>query len=117
MVDDFVAPEVVAGAHGPALEVVERHALAEHEARVGRVEEVLVEGPSKKDPACGRAAPVRTSSSTSRPSGGARRRRPRRRRVTYAAPHWLRGDLVDRRPECRADPPASSPHPVVAERV
>ena len=31
--------------------VVERSALAKHEARVGRVEEVLVEGPSKKDPA------------------------------------------------------------------
>ncbi len=31
--------------------VVERSALAKHEARVGRIEEVLVEGPSKKDPA------------------------------------------------------------------
>ncbi len=31
-------------------EVVERSALEQHEARVGRVEEVLVEGPSKKDP-------------------------------------------------------------------
>jgi tRNA-2-methylthio-N6-dimethylallyladenosine synthase len=30
--------------------VVERSALARHEARVGRTEEVLVEGPSKKDP-------------------------------------------------------------------
>ncbi len=30
--------------------VVERSALARHRARVGRVEEVLVEGPSKKDP-------------------------------------------------------------------
>src|SRR4029078_13150746 len=30
--------------------VVERSALARHEARVGKGEEVLVEGPSKKDP-------------------------------------------------------------------
>ena len=51
MVDDFVAAEVVAGAHAPA-----RRAWSsatrwrKHEARVGRIEEVLVEGPSKKDP-------------------------------------------------------------------
>ncbi|MEZ5216528.1 MAG: tRNA (N6-isopentenyl adenosine(37)-C2)-methylthiotransferase MiaB [Ilumatobacteraceae bacterium] len=31
--------------------VIERSALAKHEARVGRIEEVMVEGPSKKDPA------------------------------------------------------------------
>ncbi len=31
--------------------VVERSALARHRARIGRIEEVLVEGPSKKDPA------------------------------------------------------------------
>ena len=30
--------------------VVERSALAKHQARVGRVEEVLIEGPSKRDP-------------------------------------------------------------------
>ena len=30
--------------------VVERSALLQHEARVGRVEEVIVEGPSKKNP-------------------------------------------------------------------
>ena len=31
-------------------EVVERHALKRHETRVGRVEEILVEGPSKDTP-------------------------------------------------------------------
>src|SRR4051794_2910630 len=31
--------------------VVERSALARHRARVGRIEEIVVEGPSKKDPA------------------------------------------------------------------
>jgi tRNA-2-methylthio-N6-dimethylallyladenosine synthase len=30
--------------------VVERSALHRHRARIGRVEEVLVEGPSKRDP-------------------------------------------------------------------
>ena len=51
------------------VEVVERHALAQHEARVGRVEEVLVEGPSKKRPeVVVAAAPARTSSCTSQPT-------------------------------------------------
>ena len=50
MVDDFVAADVAQSRMTRLTEVVERHALARHEARVGRVEEVLVEGPSKKDP-------------------------------------------------------------------
>ena len=80
------------------VEVVERHALAKHEARVGLVEQVLVEGPSKKDPSVwsgrtrqnklvhfvpddGSLAPGSTADV----------------RITSAAPHWLRGDRVDRR--------------------
>ena len=49
-VDDFVAPEVIAERFERLRVVVERSALAKHRARIGRVEEVLVEGPSKKDP-------------------------------------------------------------------
>src|SRR4051812_47142232 len=49
--DDFVAPEATAERFERLTVVVERSALARHQARVGRVEEVLVEGPSKKDPA------------------------------------------------------------------
>jgi tRNA-2-methylthio-N6-dimethylallyladenosine synthase len=45
MVDDFVDPDVVKTRMTALVEVVERHALAKHEARVGRVEQVLVEGP------------------------------------------------------------------------
>ena len=48
--NDFVAPAVAAERFQRLRVVVERSALAKHEARVGRVEEVLVEGPSKKDP-------------------------------------------------------------------
>ena len=47
----FVAPEVVQERMQRLVEVVEGHALRKHEARVGRTEELLVEGPSKKDPA------------------------------------------------------------------
>ncbi len=49
-VDDFVPAEVVAERFERLRVVVERSALAKHQARIGRVEEVLVEGPSKKDP-------------------------------------------------------------------
>ncbi len=49
MADRFVDP-VVAGERFARLRVViERSALAANEARIGRLEEVLVEGPSKKD--------------------------------------------------------------------
>jgi tRNA-2-methylthio-N6-dimethylallyladenosine synthase len=50
-VDDFVAADVVAERFERLRVVVERSALAKHRARIGRTEEVLVEGPSKKDPA------------------------------------------------------------------
>jgi tRNA-2-methylthio-N6-dimethylallyladenosine synthase len=73
--------------------VVERSGLARHEARVGGVEEVLVEGPSRKDDAVltGRtrqnklvhfaADPIRAGSYATV-------------RVTSAAPHHLRGELL-----------------------
>ena len=38
MTDDFVAPEVAQERMRRLVEVVERHALAKHEARVGRTE-------------------------------------------------------------------------------
>ncbi len=51
MPDRFVDREVVAERFERLRVVVERSALARHRARVGRLEEVLVEGPSKRDPA------------------------------------------------------------------
>jgi tRNA-2-methylthio-N6-dimethylallyladenosine synthase len=50
MVDQFVDPAVVAERFQRLRVVVERSALLKHQARVGRIEEVLVEGPSRKDP-------------------------------------------------------------------
>src|SRR6476659_241390 len=49
-VDDFVPADVIAERFERLRVVVERSALAKHQARVGRCEEALVEGPSKKDP-------------------------------------------------------------------
>ncbi len=51
MSDRFVPAEVAAERMERLRSVVERSALHRHRARVGRVEEVLVEGPSKRDPA------------------------------------------------------------------
>jgi tRNA-2-methylthio-N6-dimethylallyladenosine synthase len=50
MEGDFVDPAVASERFARLRLVVERAALRRHEARVGRVEEVLVEGPSKRDP-------------------------------------------------------------------
>jgi tRNA-2-methylthio-N6-dimethylallyladenosine synthase len=50
MTEHFVPAEVAAERFGRLRVVVERSALAKHEARVGRTERVLVEGPSRKDP-------------------------------------------------------------------
>ncbi|MDP9465428.1 MAG: MiaB/RimO family radical SAM methylthiotransferase, partial [Actinomycetota bacterium] len=49
LTDQFVDPATAAERFQRLRVVVERSALAKHEARVGRIEEVLVEGPSKKD--------------------------------------------------------------------
>ena len=51
MVDDFVDAEVIKERFARLKEVLDRSALAKHEARVGRREEVLVEGPSKRNDA------------------------------------------------------------------
>ena len=51
MVDDFCDPEEVHERYERLRVVIRRSALNKHQARIGRVEEVIVEGPSKKDPA------------------------------------------------------------------
>src|SRR5437763_2120311 len=49
MTDSFVPSDVAAERFQRLRVVVERSALQKHEARVGRVEEVVVDGPSKRD--------------------------------------------------------------------
>ena len=74
--------------------VVERSALLRHQARIGRIEEVVVEGPSRKDPSMltgrteqnklihfAKGSPLRTGTFADV-------------RVTAAAPHHLHGELV-----------------------
>lgn len=49
MTDDFIAEDVIADRFERLRVVLERSALAKHEARVGKTESVLIEGPSKRD--------------------------------------------------------------------
>ncbi len=49
LTERFVPADVVAERFARLLTVIERSARARHEARVGRIEEVVVEGPSKRD--------------------------------------------------------------------
>lgn len=51
MVDDFCDPDEVHERYERLRTVIRRAALMKHRARLGRVEEVVVEGPSKKDSA------------------------------------------------------------------
>ena len=51
MVDHFVDPTVTGERFDRLRVVIERSALANNQQRIGRIEEVLVEGPSKKNPA------------------------------------------------------------------
>ncbi len=95
MTERFVEAEVASERFQRLRVVVERSALAKHLARVGRIEEVIVEGPSKKDPSVtsGRtrqnklvhfpaAQPLRAGSYALV-------------EVTSAAPHHLMGRFVE----------------------
>jgi len=97
MSDDFVPADAVRDRMRRLTEHVERHALVRHQARVGRVEEVLVDGPSKTDPAVLAARTRQNKLVHFVPRDPTDPPRPGTYadvRVTRAAPHWLRGDHV-----------------------
>jgi tRNA-2-methylthio-N6-dimethylallyladenosine synthase len=93
MVEHFVPDDVVAERFERLRAVVERSALRRHEARIGRREEVMVEGPSKRDRGVvtGRTRQnklVHFDDDAPEPGAYATVA------VTGAAPHHLRGTLV-----------------------
>ncbi|MGH9050000.1 MAG: tRNA (N6-isopentenyl adenosine(37)-C2)-methylthiotransferase MiaB [Acidimicrobiia bacterium] len=97
MTDEFVAPDVARARMERLVAVVERHALAHHGARVGKVEEVLVDGPSKTDPdvLSGRTRQGKLVHFEPLDTEGVDGVTPGAYvdvRVTGAAPHWLRGE-------------------------
>ncbi|MFK8026017.1 MAG: tRNA (N6-isopentenyl adenosine(37)-C2)-methylthiotransferase MiaB [Ilumatobacter sp.] len=92
---DFIDPAVASERFERLRVVVERSAIAKHDARVGRIEEVLVEGPSKKNPD--------VTSGRTRQNKLVHFVAPNKLRagsyatveVTRAAPHFLEGRFVE----------------------
>jgi tRNA-2-methylthio-N6-dimethylallyladenosine synthase len=95
MTDEFVAAEVLQERMRRLVDVVERHALAKHAARVGGTEAVLVEGPSKKDASIWSGRTRQNKLVHFEPGHSTRSGDIVHVEITSAAPHWLRGDLVD----------------------
>jgi len=104
-VDRFVEPAEVADRFERLRVVVERSALARHRDRIGREEEALVEGPSRKNPdlLTGRTrqgklvhfSPGSWLSPGSRPEGAVPPGSFAQVRIDSAAPHHLLGTLID----------------------
>jgi len=113
--DDFIAPEVIAARFDRLKAVVDRASLARHQGRVGRTEEVLVEGVSRRDEAMltGRTrqgklvhfAPT-APGMRGTPTAGALARVT----ITAGHPHHLSGRLVEvtARPRHRVRIPVAS---------
>jgi tRNA-2-methylthio-N6-dimethylallyladenosine synthase len=97
MVDDFVPEAVTRDRMEQLTEVVEQSALRRHSARVGAVEEVLVEGPSKKDAGVlsGRSRHNKLVHFTPPPGAEVEPGSYVRVQIERAAPHWLQGELSE----------------------
>ncbi|MDO9175704.1 MAG: MiaB/RimO family radical SAM methylthiotransferase, partial [Actinomycetota bacterium] len=110
MVDQFVDPAVTAERFQRLRLVVERSALRKHEARIGRVEEMLVEGPSKRDPSVWSGRTRQNKLVHFTPTQPVRIGAYATVEVTSAAPHHLRGNFV----ELLAEPAHKRRIPVLA---
>lgn len=95
MTDRFVEPAVAAERFARLRIVIERSALAKHRDRIGRLEEVLVEGPSKKDPTVTSGRTRQNKLVHFRPDRPLRPGAYATVEVTDAAPHHLLGRFVD----------------------
>jgi len=96
MVDRFVAADVVAARFERLRHVIDRAALRRNQARIGRTEEVVVEGPSRKDADVltgrtrqGKIVHFDDGAPPVKPGSYAMVE------VTAAAPTWLRGRLME----------------------
>ena len=108
---DYVPAGVVSERFERLKSVIDRSALARHQARVGRIEEVLVEGPSRRDPAM-LSGRTRQGKLVHFPAGPAAPAAGSLGRVTVTAghPHHLSGRLVEvtARPRHRVRIPVAS---------
>jgi tRNA-2-methylthio-N6-dimethylallyladenosine synthase len=110
MTDRFVSSEVAGERFDRLRVVVERNALAANRTRVGRIEEVLVEGPSRKDHTVLSARTRHNRLVHFTPPAGARTGSYAAVEITAAAPHHLAGRFV----ELVADPAHRVRIPVAA---
>jgi tRNA-2-methylthio-N6-dimethylallyladenosine synthase len=96
MADQFVPADVIADRFSRLCDVVDRSGLRKHEERVGRTEEVLVEGPSKRDAdvLSGRTRQGKLVH-FSPPEGGLRAGALATVVVTHGAPHHLLATHVE----------------------
>ena len=95
MVDHFVDPAVAGERFGRLRIVIERSSLQANQARIGRVEEVLVEGPSKKDPAVVAARTPQHRLVHFAPPRPLRAGSYAQVEIVGAAPHHLTGHFVE----------------------
>jgi tRNA-2-methylthio-N6-dimethylallyladenosine synthase len=97
MTEKFVAPEAVAERFEKLKIVIERSALLRNSDRVGRDEDTLVEGTSKRDPGVlsGRTRQGKLVHFPAPQIGAPRPGSYARVQVTRAAPHFLRGELLE----------------------
>ena len=96
MGDRFVPHEVSVARYERLRRVIERSSRLANEARIGRIEEVVVEGPSKKDPAV-TTGRTRRNTLVHFPSPAGPAPQPgtyARVEVTAAAANFLQGELV-----------------------
>ena len=96
MVEQFVPPELAQERMQRLVDVVERNGLRKHAARAGRIEQVLVEGPSKKDANVWSGRTRQNKLAHFPPLEGTRPGDTVDVCITDAAPHWLRGVAVSR---------------------
>lgn len=95
MVEQFCDPAVVGDRFDRLRVVIERSALRKHRERIGRIEEVVVEGPSKQDPRImsGRTTQLKlvhfTTPNALRPGTYCNVE------IEESAAHYLKGHLVD----------------------
>ena len=95
MVENYCDPLVVGDRYERLRSVILRSGLRKHEKRIGKSEEVIVEGPSKKNPdtTTGRTRQnklVHFDSSRKLPVGSVAQIE-----ITNASPHYLQGKLEE----------------------
>ena len=103
MSDRFVPHDVSVERYGRLRRVIERSSRMANEARIGRVEEIVIEGPSKKDPTVttGRTRRNTLMHFEAPPGSGLRPGSYAEAVVTGAARNFLRGELLSVQPPAR----------------